>query len=297
MGGQTYKIKPLKGTKNYDRWSEDIQVVLALDHCWLVTIGKEITLNLPRGLPEEKPASTGADGEIIPGITVTEEMKDAYKARMERYGDKLFDCDDKYSRACAKIRLNCEDGPRVHIKVVDDPNEMWSTLKRQNKAFNLATRDNAVSPIIFPTQSDFKTIAEYRESIKQGEAKCAEMGNPVASWLQSSFFRLGFNSDLEPYTFQMVNTARVQKRELEIDEMIIALVDHDRRLQFSGETKALATKLSHKKNSEKRKSQEIPTPSSSAWPAKKYRGKSLCDHFCSARHGKKSCYFLFPADE
>ena len=50
----------------------------------------------------------------------------------------------------------------------------------------------------------------------------------------------------------MVNTSRVQKQELEIDEMIITLVNHDRRLQFSEETKALATKLSNKKNSQKK---------------------------------------------
>ncbi len=50
----------------------------------------------------------------------------------------------------------------------------------------------------------------------------------------------------------MVNTSRVQKQELEIDEMIITLVNHDRRLQFSEETKALATKLSNKKNPQKK---------------------------------------------
>ncbi len=181
MEGQTYKIKPLKGSKNYDRWSEDIQGVLALDHCWLVTIGKEITPKVLRGLPEEKPASTGADGKIIPGITVTEEMKDAHEAKMEKYGDKLLDCDDKYSLAYSTIRLNCENGTRVHIKGVQDPNEIWATLKRQYEASDLAIRDNVVSQMIRHTQSDFKTIAEYGESIKQGAAKCAEMGNPVAS--------------------------------------------------------------------------------------------------------------------
>ncbi len=171
MGSQTYKIKPLKGSENYDRWSEDIQGVLALDHCWLVTIRKQITPKVPQGLPKEKPASTGADAEIIPGITVTEEMKDAHEARMEKYRDKLLDCDDKYSWTCAIIRFNCEDGLRVHIKGVEDPNEMWSTLKRKYEASDLATRDNSVSQMIRHTQSDFKTIAEYKESIKQGAAK------------------------------------------------------------------------------------------------------------------------------
>ena len=134
VGGQTYKIKPFKGSENYDRWSEDIYGVLALDHCWLVTIGKEITPNVPRGLPEEKPASTGADGTIIQGITITKEMKDAHEARMEKYWDKLPDCDDKYSWAFATIRLNCENDPEVHIKGVENPNEIWTTLKRQTNA-------------------------------------------------------------------------------------------------------------------------------------------------------------------
>ena len=53
-------------------------------------------------------------------------------------------------------------------------------------------------------------------------------------------FRLSLNSDLELYIFQRVNTAQAQKQELEMDDMIIALVDHDRRLQSSEETKALA---------------------------------------------------------
>ncbi len=137
---------------------------------------------------------------------------------------------------------------------------MWNTWKKQYEASDLATRDNSVSQMIRHTQYDFKTIAEFGALIKQGEAKCAEMRNPVASLLQSTFFRLGLKSDLEPYTSQKVNTTQAQKRELEIDKMIISLVDHDRRLQFSEETKALATKLSHKKNSEKRKSREIHSP-------------------------------------
>ena len=157
-------------------------------------------------------------------------MNDTYEARIEKYGDKLWDCDDKYLQVYATIRLNYENGPWVYIKGVEVPNKMWSTLKRQYKAFNLATWGNSVSKMIRHTQSDFKAIAKYWKSIKQAVAKYAEMENSVASWLQSFFFWLGLNSDLGPYIFQMINTARAQKQELEIDEMIIILVDHDRRL-------------------------------------------------------------------
>ncbi len=48
-------------------------------------IRKEITPNVPQRLSKRKPASIEAEGEIIPGITVTEEMKDVDEARMEKY--------------------------------------------------------------------------------------------------------------------------------------------------------------------------------------------------------------------
>lgn len=40
----------------------------------------------------------------------------------------------------------------------------------------------------------------------------------------------------------MVNTAQMQKQNLEIDKMAIAFVDHNERQQFSKYIKALVTK-------------------------------------------------------
>lgn len=94
---------------------------------------------------------------------------------------------------------------------------------------DLATWDNAVAQIVHQTQLDFSTIAKYGELIKKSAAKCAKIRYLVPCLLLRSFLRLGLNSDLEPYTFQMVNTAQTQKQELEIDDMIIARVDYDWR--------------------------------------------------------------------
>ncbi len=149
--------------------------------------------------------------------------------------------------------------------------------------------------MVHQAQSDFSTIAEYEEVIKKGGAKCAEIGNPVPSWLFSSFFRLCLNSDLEPYIFQMVNTARTQQRELEIDEMIIAFVDHNRRQQFSEDIKALAAnKGKGKSTTEKEKPTTLPTTPPST---KKDQGKQRCEHLGSERHVKKSCYYFMPANQ
>ena len=97
MGGQNYKIASLNKTANYDRWSEDIQEILTLDHCWLVTIGKEIVPKVPQALSEEKPASITSDGTLVKAIKNTDLAKDLYKAKIEKYKKKLFGCDEKYS--------------------------------------------------------------------------------------------------------------------------------------------------------------------------------------------------------
>lgn len=43
-----------------------------------------------------------------------------YKAKIEKYREKLFDYDNKYSEACATIWLNYEESPYVHIKGIEN---------------------------------------------------------------------------------------------------------------------------------------------------------------------------------
>lgn len=64
---------------------------------------------MPWKLPDMKAALTWADGEIIPSITIKEEIKDAQEVKIEMYGDKLLNCDNKYSQAFITIWLNFED--------------------------------------------------------------------------------------------------------------------------------------------------------------------------------------------
>lgn len=89
----------------------------------------------------------------------------------------------------------------------------------------------------------------------------------------------------------MVNTARTERQDLEIDEIIITLVDHDRRQQFSEDIKALATK---KRKGKSATEKEKPTTTSST---KKNKEKERCKHCGLACHVKKSCYYLLPANQ
>lgn len=88
----------------------------------------------------------------------------------------------------------------------------------------------------------------------------------------------------------MVNIAQTQKRELEIDKMIIALVDHNWRQQFSENIKTLAAKkIKGKPVIEKGKSTTPPF-------IKKDKGKKRCKHYGSVCHVKKSYHYPMLAD-
>lgn len=138
MRGQNHKIALLKGSADYDCWLENIRGILALDHCWLVTIRKESAPKISRALFEEKKALVSDDIGITEAVINTQSAKNAYEAKVEKYKEKLLECDDKYSRACVTIRLSCEKGPRVHIKGIESPHKICSILKNQYKSSDLA---------------------------------------------------------------------------------------------------------------------------------------------------------------
>ncbi len=90
-------------------------------------IGKKIGPNTPQPLLKGRPASVS--GNVgVEAVVNTESAKDMYETKMEKYRGKLLDYNNKYSRAFATIRLNCEEGPRVYIKGVESPHEIWSIL-------------------------------------------------------------------------------------------------------------------------------------------------------------------------
>lgn len=61
-----------------------------LDHCWLITIRKETTSKIPQTLSKEKTALVSGDIVVVKAIVNTELAKDAYKAKIEKYKEKLL---------------------------------------------------------------------------------------------------------------------------------------------------------------------------------------------------------------
>ena len=66
---------------------------------------------------------------------------------------------------------------------------------------------------------DFKTLSEYAENIKKQAKTLDDMGVLLPQWLLITFFRLGLKENLDPYVFNMVQSARSNKVELDVDDL------------------------------------------------------------------------------
>ncbi len=202
-GSNNYRFPKLKGSENYESWKIDIISTLKAKGLWWVTSGKL-----------KKP--------VIPDS----ESKTAAK---KKYASTILNWEDKNDRACDVIIFSIEQEPRVHIVKIEDAIKMWSILKTQYEQSNLTTLYLAIEELTQSKQSDFKFIQNYADSLKRAAIKCSDIDNAVAFWMLSNLFLLGLNESLESYIFDLIQSAKINKIDLFIENMTIALVDHDKR--------------------------------------------------------------------
>ncbi len=86
-----------------------------------------------------------------------------------------------------------------------------------------------IKELIQSKQLNFKFIQNYVDSLKQVVIKYANIEKTVESWMLSNLFLLDFNESLELYIFDLIQSIKINKFDLLIDDMTIALVDHDKR--------------------------------------------------------------------
>ena len=199
--------------------------LLILDKTRLVVTGKD-TLPAQPTTPVDSRSANSGEGSA----SVRPRENEAYDKSLEDFKTKSLAWEEKNPRACAFIRLNCAEGsgPRTHIYGMSNSCQMWKIFEKQYEASDFATLDLSLQTICRYVQTDFKDLSTYGENIKSAASKCAEMGKIIPIWMLGSFFRMGLSADLEPYTFQLVQAAKDSAQELTTDDMMTALVDHDK---------------------------------------------------------------------
>ncbi len=130
-------------------------------------------------------------------------------------------------------------------------------------------------------QLNFKFIQNYVDSLKQVVIRCSNVEKTIESWLLSNLFLLNLNESLELYIFDLIQSIKINKFELLINEMTIALVDHDKRVN---KEKNFSFKSMIAQFDEKKRKFE----SNKFWK----ESNKICFHCEQMSHDQQKCWYL-----
>ncbi len=249
-GSKTYRVSKLKRSENYESWKKNIINALKVKDLWIITSRKL-----------KKSTSLSFD--------VSTADKKKYITDIQRW-------EDRNDRASDIIGFSCEKRLRIHIFKADDVTKMWSILKTQYEQSNLTILFLTIKELTQSKQSNFKFIQNYADSLKQVAIKCADIEKTVESWMLSNLFLLDLNESLEPYIFDLIQSIKVNKFDLLIDDMTIALADHDKRSnqEKNFSFKSMIAQFDGKK------------------PKFSRKGSKKCAHCEQESHSEQNCWYL-----
>ncbi len=147
----------------------------------------------------------------------------------KKYISTILNWKDKNDRICNVIIFSIEQKLRVHIVKIKDIIKMWSILKTQYEQLNLIILYLMIKELTWSKQLNFNFIQNYVDSLKWAVIKCSDIDNAIAFWMLSNLFLLDLNESLELYIFDLIQSIKINKIDLFIKNIIIALVDHDKR--------------------------------------------------------------------
>ena len=272
MGEDSYTIKKLQGNENYKKWALEMTALLQVKELDTLITGEDY-----------KP--------FIPTTSSTTPLTPEQQSRFDR---KLQEWKRKNSKTVGLLLLNIEDGPQQHVDGQTEAKDVWDILRNQYESYDVGTRDLSFLAVTRCSQSEFSTMQEYGDHIKKHTRILANMGYPLSPWQVSTSFRLGLNPDLAPYTFQLLLAAKMHGGELDVDQLIHTMVDHEKRTTHQEGIQAKA--MAARKTTDNLGAPPTNDRNRSRTPTRtrRDRGKGPCQHCRSIYHGDNFCYYLHP---
>jgi len=253
-GLNNYRFSKLKKSENYKSWKIDIISILKVKDLWWIISRK-----------------------LKKSIISSSEFKTAVK---KKYVSTILNWKDKNDRVCNVIIFSIEQKLRVHIVKIEDVIKMWSILKTQYEQSNLITLYLTIKELTQSKQLNFNFIQNYADSLKRAVIRCSDIDNAVAFWMLSNLFLLNLNENLESYIFDLIQSVKINKIDLFIKNMIIALVDHDKRSnnEKSFSFKSMIAQFDDKKSKFK-----------NFWKS----SNKQCFHCEQSSHRQENCWYLY----
>ncbi len=249
-----YWFSKLKKSENYKSWKIDIISTLKVKDLWWVILKK-----------------------LKKSIISNSEFKTTVK---KKYISTILNWKDKNNRVCNVIIFSIKQKFRVHIVKIEDVIKMWSILKTQYEQSNLITLYLMIKELTQSKQLNFNFIQNYADLLKWAVIKCSDINNAVALWMLSNLFLLNLNENLESYIFDLIQSIKINKIDLFIKNMIIALVNHDKRSnnEKSFSFKSMIAQFDDKKSKFKNSQKSL---------------NKQCFHCKQLNHRQENCWYLY----
>src|SRR2546423_2200346 len=249
------QIPKLKGTSNFDAWYNGLKGVAKVNGAWKILTG------------------------------ATEKPKDE---KSPTYAQDLKEWEQIQEKLDGIIRLSVEAGPLSHIMALEDATSMLKKLEEQYKVRGYTARDIIWRKLTRSELSDYKSVAEYGETIKKAKTELAEMGCDIPSWMITTSFLHGLGETYEEFV-TMILTVRTKDasgrfQEPELDDVMELLKDRERRHAENNDDTTKALKSGGKGDNQREKQTHSKA-------SKKGEGCGYCH---SSYHQERKCWFKNP---
>jgi len=252
---KNYRVSKLKRSENYEWWKKNIINVLKVKDLWMI-------------ISEKLKKSTSLSFNVS-------------TADKKKYITDVQHWKDRNDRVSDIIDFSCEKRLRIHIIKAENVIKMWSILKTQYEQSNLIILFLTIKKLTQTKQLNFKFIQNYANSLKQIIVKYSDIEKTIQSWMLSNLFLLNLNESLESYIFDLIQSIKINKFDLLINDMTIILVDHDKRSnsEKNFSFKSMITQFNDKKRKFENNSE--------------FRRKSKkCAHCEQEDHSEQNCWLL-----
>ena len=130
------------------------------------------------------------------------------------------------------LTLACDEESRIFIKEFTNACKAYEILKREYDTIDLATIDASMQELCRVNCVDKGELTQYSTHMKHHISILLQSDIILLSAFLDFIFKMSLPLDQTQYIFSMIHFAKTRGVELIIDEMIVALVDLQKRIDY-----------------------------------------------------------------
>ena len=181
------------------------------------------------------------EGQMIPAAPPTAEEVAKYNKDLKYFSSKWVEWQNMNMKAFSTISFLVVPDVLVHISEMNDAKEAMNTLFKICGQAEGASIDTYYARVARSHQQDFASLTDYANHIKINNRKLIDMGKVIPPWALASSFRRGLNPDLLDLTSHILHTAKHTGKEVTMDDMLVDLLEHERRKEDQEKTANTST--------------------------------------------------------